>query len=65
MGVGNGVANPGGNFTISLYSSASPNNTLWQGTIGNNGGSQPHNNLMPYLCVNMSIALHGIFPSQT
>ena len=65
MGVGNGVANPGGNFSIALYSSAGPNNTLWQGTIGNNGGSQPHANIMPYLCVNMSIALQGIFPSQT
>jgi len=65
MGVGNGVANPGGNFSIALYSSTAPNNTLWPGTIGNNGGSQPHTNLMPYLCVNMSIALQGIFPSQT
>jgi|SRR6185312_14514188 len=65
MGVGNGVANPGGAFTISLYSSVGPNSTLWQGTIGNTGGSQPHNNLMPFLCVNMSIALQGIFPSQT
>lgn len=65
MGVGNGVANPGGPFDIALYSSTAPNNTLWPGTIGNTGGSQPHTNIMPYLCVNMSIALQGIFPSQT
>jgi microcystin-dependent protein len=63
-GVGNGVASPGGNFPISLYGSGSPNATLWPGTIGNNGGSQGHNNLMPYLCLNMCIALQGIFPSQ-
>jgi microcystin-dependent protein len=28
------------------------------------GGSQPHTNMMPYLCVNFIIALFGIFPSQ-
>src|SRR3569833_1532241 len=64
MGVGNGVANPGGNFSIALYSSTPPNNTLWPGTIGNNGGNQPHTNQKPKHCVNMSIALQGIFPSQ-
>ena len=29
------------------------------------GGSQPHNNFQPYLCVNFIISLFGIFPSQT
>lgn len=29
------------------------------------GGSQPHDNFMPYLCVNFIISLFGIFPSQT
>src|ERR1041384_2095194 len=28
------------------------------------GGSQPHTNLQPYLCVNFIISLFGIFPSQ-
>lgn len=28
------------------------------------GGSQPHNNLPPYLCVSFIISLFGIFPSQ-
>lgn len=28
------------------------------------GGSQPHNNMAPYLVVNFSIALTGIFPSR-
>lgn len=27
------------------------------------GGSQPHTNFMPYLCVNFIISLFGIFPS--
>jgi len=29
------------------------------------GGSQPHENLMPYLCINFIISLFGVFPSQT
>ena len=28
------------------------------------GGSQPHSNLMPSLCITFIIALQGIFPSQ-
>lgn len=30
----------------------------------NSGGSQPHNNMMPYLVLNYCIALQGVFPSQ-
>ena len=29
------------------------------------GGSQPHENCMPFLCVNFIISLFGLFPSQT
>jgi microcystin-dependent protein len=29
------------------------------------GGSQPHDNFMPYLCVEFIISLFGIFPSPT
>lgn len=29
------------------------------------GGSQPHENMMPFLCINYIISLFGIFPSQT
>jgi microcystin-dependent protein len=28
------------------------------------GGSQPHNNMQPYLTISFCIALQGIFPSQ-
>jgi microcystin-dependent protein len=38
--------------------------TFPPGTVGNVGGSQPHNNMMPYLVLNFIIALQGIFPSQ-
>jgi microcystin-dependent protein len=33
--------------------------------VGPAGGSQPHTNLQPYLCINFIISLFGIFPSQT
>lgn len=29
------------------------------------GGSQPHTNFQPYLCINFIISLFGIFPSPT
>jgi microcystin-dependent protein len=29
------------------------------------GGSQPHNNLMPYLTLNFNIALQGVFPPRS
>lgn len=32
--------------------------------ISNIGGSQAHQNMQPYLTINFSIALQGIFPSQ-
>ena len=53
--------------TLSQYSSAgatvSMGNPPMQSDIA--GGSQPHTNFMPYLCVNFIISLFGIFPSQT
>ena len=33
--------------------------------IGPVGGSQPHTNFQPYLCVDYIISLYGIFPSPT
>ena len=32
--------------------------------IGSSGGDQPHNNMSPFLVLNMCIALQGIFPSR-
>jgi microcystin-dependent protein len=34
-------------------------------TVGNTGGSQAHLNMQPFLVLNFSIALQGIFPSAT
>lgn len=33
--------------------------------LGGAGGSQPHTNMQPYLCVDFIISLFGIFPSPT
>jgi microcystin-dependent protein len=35
------------------------------GTLASVGGSQSHLNMQPFLTINFSIALQGIFPSQT
>lgn len=50
--------------TANLYNSA-PNTSLLPSEISNSGGSQPHDNMMPYLVLSFCIALQGIFPSQT
>jgi len=47
-----------------IYSAQSPNASMIP-NISNVGGSQPHNNMSPYLVLNFIIALQGIFPSQT
>lgn len=46
-----------------VYSGAS-SGTLLPQSVTNIGGSQPHNNMQPYLILNFCIALQGIFPSQ-
>jgi microcystin-dependent protein len=39
--------------------------TLVAGSISNTGGSQPHDNMAPFLVIDFIISLFGIFPSQT
>mgnify|MGYP001269031817 CR=1 FL=1 len=43
---------------------ASPTTSLSAATIGNAGGGQPHNNMMPYTTLNCIIAVEGIYPSR-
>lgn len=38
--------------------------TMAPGAVGPSGGSLPHNNLMPSLCITFVIALQGVFPSR-
>lgn len=49
--------------TISLYIADPPNVNMNAGAISSVGGSQPHTNFQPYLCVDFIISLFGIFPS--
>ena len=37
---------------------------LRSGTVANEGGQQPHDNMQPYLVVTFCIALQGLFPSR-
>ena len=49
----------------SLYQSAAPAAPMAAAAVSATGGSQPHTNFQPYLCVDFIISLFGIFPSQT
>jgi microcystin-dependent protein len=51
--------------TIFPYGTDQPLTTLHPSTISPAGGSQPHTNFQPYLCVDFIISLFGIFPSAT
>jgi len=48
-----------------MYSSATPTTALNTAAVTPVGGSQPHTNFQPYLCINFIISLFGIFPTQT
>jgi microcystin-dependent protein len=53
---------------VALYSTLATGDTLSSFNllaIGPAGGTQPHNNLMPYLALNFCIALSGIFPPRS
>jgi len=47
-----------------IYGPPTSLTTLLPASVSSVGGSQPHNNMMPYLVLNFIIALQGIFPSQ-
>lgn len=51
--------------TITPYGTDAPLTNLSPQSVGPVGGSQPHTNFQPYLCVNFIISLFGIFPSPT
>src|SRR5687767_12383056 len=48
---------------IKPYLEDNPNANMNVAAIGPTGGSQPHTNFQPYLCVDFIISLFGIFPS--
>jgi microcystin-dependent protein len=50
---------------VDLYLEDNPTVNMAPSAIGSVGGSQPHTNFQPYLCVDFIISLFGIFPSPT
>ena len=48
-----------------VYRPAPASVALSNQAVGPVGGSQPHTNFQPYLCVDFIISLFGIFPSPT
>jgi microcystin-dependent protein len=47
-----------------MYTPSPLDATMLPSAVSNVGGSQPHQNMMPYLVLNYCIALQGVFPSQ-
>jgi microcystin-dependent protein len=65
-----GTTNPQGNLTanspnVGLYIEDVTGVNMNAQAIAPVGGSQPHTNFQPYLCVDFIISLFGIFPSAT
>jgi microcystin-dependent protein len=65
-------SNPNGGFwkpsaTDMIYSTAAGAAVMGNPPIRSDiaGGSQPHENMAPFLCINYIISLFGIFPSPT
>jgi microcystin-dependent protein len=63
------LTNPSGasmaKATAAIFSTATLNTTMSPSTLGMTGGSQPHNNMMPYLTFYFNIALQGVYPPRS
>jgi len=68
-GTGN-AQGPGGNVwaqpsTGTIYDNTAPSLVMDPAALGSAGGSQPHDNMIPFLVINFILSLFGVFPSQT
>jgi microcystin-dependent protein len=50
--------------TLNVYGPPPFDRTLGSATIKNDGGSQPHSNIQPYVALNFIISLYGVYPSR-
>jgi microcystin-dependent protein len=50
---------------VTAYYETSAKTAMGANSIGSTGGSQPHDNRQPYLCINFILSLFGVYPSQT
>jgi microcystin-dependent protein len=67
---GGNVNTPGGNVpaesaAIKVYIDDTPTAAMNAAAVTPVGGSQPHENCQPFLCINFIISLFGVFPQQT
>jgi len=63
-------SNPTGNTVgqvgaTQIYREVAPASAMSTKSCTQTGGSQPHDNFQPYLCISFIISLFGIFPSPT
>lgn len=65
QGPAGGVWAATANAQIYTTAAPTPGANLNASAIGLTGGSQPHDNMMPYLVVSFILSLFGVFPSQT
>lgn len=63
---------PGGGFwaqpsSTTIYATVPPAASLAMdpAAVGSTGGSQPHDNMIPFLVINFIISMFGVFPSQS
>jgi len=68
-GSSNGGSNNPANSTYgngqAIYTAANPSVQMSSHTVGNAGGSLPHENRMPFQAVTFIIALFGVYPTQS
>ena len=50
---------------VKPYIVESPDAAMGPNSVGLTGGSQPHDNFQPYLCIEFIISLFGVYPSQS
>jgi microcystin-dependent protein len=51
--------------TVSNYIKANAGAAMNTAAVAQAGGSTPHDNMMPFLCVSFIIALFGVYPPQS
>jgi microcystin-dependent protein len=56
---------PATSLNVTPYVNFPPDTNMRATSVSPVGGSQPHTNFQPYLCVDFIISLFGIFPSPT
>jgi microcystin-dependent protein len=55
---------PAQSFNVTPFINDAPTGNFAADSIPPVGGTQPHSNFQPYLCVNFILSLFGVYPSQ-